>query len=164
VKSRKKNKRKAPKHARANTHDEPAEWADSFKDVLTGVGGLAGIGGSITPTLRPDRRRRWMRRRLRGVIRRLLEVKRSDRGGRWRKDYGRKSVQRGKFCQQVIDEIKRIKNLCVEFGGSVPEIQNEHPDFAVWKITRYTECRRSRHVQSSEPVGACCWICKNSSI
>jgi hypothetical protein len=43
-------------------------------------------------------------------------------------------TQRGEFCQRVIDEIKRIKNQCVGMGRSVAEIQNDHPDFAVWKV------------------------------
>jgi hypothetical protein len=45
-----------------------------------------------------------------------------------------KPIERGKFCQQVIDEIKRIRNLSVGTGRSVAEIQNDYPDFVVWKI------------------------------
>lgn len=43
-------------------------------------------------------------------------------------------IERGKSCLQVIDEIRRIKNLCVGTGRSVAEIQNEHSDWAVWKV------------------------------
>jgi hypothetical protein len=44
------------------------------------------------------------------------------------------TVGRGKFCDQVIDEIKRIKNLVVVTGRSVAEIEKEHPGFVVWKV------------------------------
>lgn len=43
-------------------------------------------------------------------------------------------VERGKFCDQVIDEIRRIKNLFATTGRSVAEIEKEHPNFAVWKV------------------------------
>jgi hypothetical protein len=43
-------------------------------------------------------------------------------------------VERGKFCDQVIDEIRRIKNLFASTGRSVAEIEKEHPNFAVWKV------------------------------
>ena len=45
-----------------------------------------------------------------------------------------RSIDRGKFCDGVIDEIKRIKNLAVGTGRSVAEIEKENPDFAVWKV------------------------------
>jgi hypothetical protein len=45
-----------------------------------------------------------------------------------------RAIQPGKFCQQVIEEIKRIKNLCVGIGKSIAEIEIDHPDFAVWKV------------------------------
>src|SRR5260370_13402345 len=44
------------------------------------------------------------------------------------------AMERGKFCQQVTDEIKKIKNLCLGTGRSVSEVQNEQPDWAVWKL------------------------------
>jgi hypothetical protein len=43
-------------------------------------------------------------------------------------------VDRGKFCDQVIGEVKRIKNLHHGTGRSVAEIEKDHPDFAVWKV------------------------------
>jgi hypothetical protein len=43
-------------------------------------------------------------------------------------------VERGKFCDQVLDEIRRIKNLFASPGRSVAEIEKEHPNFAVWKV------------------------------
>ena len=52
------------------------------------------------------------------------EQKRQDEGG----------VGRGKFCDQVIQEIKRIKNLSVTTGRSVAEIEDEFPEFVVWKV------------------------------
>ena len=55
-----------------------------------------------------------------------------------RKDAGTvpasKPIERGRFCDQVIDEIKRIKNLCQASGRSVAEVQHEHPDWAVWTV------------------------------
>ncbi len=45
-----------------------------------------------------------------------------------------RTIERGRFWEQVIDEIKRIRNLCVGSGWSIAEIQNSHPDFAVWKV------------------------------
>ena len=47
-----------------------------------------------------------------------------------------KAKDRGKFCQQVIDEIKRIKHLYVGTGRSVAkEMQkSEHSDWAVWNV------------------------------
>jgi len=45
-------------------------------------------------------------------------------------------VERGKFCDQVIEEIRRIKNLAAGTGRSVAEIEKENPAFAVWSIRR----------------------------
>ncbi len=45
-------------------------------------------------------------------------------------------VERGKFCDQVIEEIRRIKNLAVGSGRSVAEIEEENPGFAVWSVRR----------------------------
>jgi hypothetical protein len=43
-------------------------------------------------------------------------------------------IERGKFCVQVIDEIKRIKNLALSTGRSMAEIQHEYPRWVVWKV------------------------------
>jgi len=43
-------------------------------------------------------------------------------------------VGRGRFCDQVLDEIKKIKNLVASTGRSVAEIEKEHPNFAIWKV------------------------------
>ena len=43
-------------------------------------------------------------------------------------------VEKGRFCDQVIGEIRRIRNLTVSSGRSVAEIEKEHPDFAAWKV------------------------------
>jgi hypothetical protein len=45
-----------------------------------------------------------------------------------------KTISRGKFCDKVINEVRRIKNLCLATGRRVAEIQNEHADWAVWKV------------------------------
>jgi hypothetical protein len=43
-------------------------------------------------------------------------------------------IDQGKFCEQVIGEMKKIKNLCGGGNSSVAKIQQEHPEFAVWKV------------------------------
>jgi hypothetical protein len=43
-------------------------------------------------------------------------------------------IERGQFCQQVIDEIRRIKNLHLGSGMSIAEIQNENPKWAAWNV------------------------------
>jgi hypothetical protein len=45
-----------------------------------------------------------------------------------------RTIERGRFCVQVIDEIRRIKNLHLGSARSVAEIQTENPDFAVWNV------------------------------
>jgi len=43
-------------------------------------------------------------------------------------------ADRGKHCAQVIDEMKRVKNLSRGSGYSVAEIERENPGWMVWKI------------------------------
>ncbi len=43
-------------------------------------------------------------------------------------------ASRGKFCQRVIEQVKRIKNLSLGTGRSVAEVQQYHPDWEVWKV------------------------------
>ena len=43
-------------------------------------------------------------------------------------------VLHGKFCDQVVSEIRKVKFMCGEGGKTVAEIKNEHPDFAVWDL------------------------------
>lgn len=43
-------------------------------------------------------------------------------------------IERGKFCVQVIEEIKRIKNLALSTGRSMAEIEHEHLEWVVWKV------------------------------
>jgi hypothetical protein len=43
-------------------------------------------------------------------------------------------IDRGKFCVQVIDEMKRIKNLALSTGRSMAEIEHEYPEWVVWKV------------------------------
>jgi len=45
-----------------------------------------------------------------------------------------KPVDRGKFCCEVIDEIKKIRNFVASTGRSMAEIEKEHPRLAVWKV------------------------------
>jgi hypothetical protein len=46
----------------------------------------------------------------------------------------RKPIDRGKFCDQVIDEIKAIRTLHSGSGRSVAEIQDKNPGWGVWKV------------------------------
>jgi hypothetical protein len=45
-----------------------------------------------------------------------------------------KPAERGKYCCEVIEDAKKIKNLCLATGRSVVEIQGENPDLAIWKV------------------------------
>jgi hypothetical protein len=45
-----------------------------------------------------------------------------------------KPIDRGKFCDEVIDEIRTIRNLHSGSGRSVAEIQHANPRWAVWKV------------------------------
>ena len=45
-----------------------------------------------------------------------------------------RTIERGKFCEQVINEIKRIRNLHLGSGMSVAEIQKENPEWTAWKV------------------------------
>jgi hypothetical protein len=47
-----------------------------------------------------------------------------------------KLLERGKYCCEVIEEVKKIKNLHLGTGRSVPEIQTESPDMAVWQLRK----------------------------
>lgn len=41
---------------------------------------------------------------------------------------------RGKLCQQIIDEIRRIRFMCLDRGRTVEEVKSEHPEYSVWAI------------------------------
>lgn len=43
-------------------------------------------------------------------------------------------IEQGKFCVQVIDDVRRIRNLYRSNGMSVGEIQNDSPRLAIWKV------------------------------
>lgn len=43
-------------------------------------------------------------------------------------------IDRGKFCDQVIEGMKRIKTLVVGTGRSMAEVQQDHPDLTAWKV------------------------------
>jgi hypothetical protein len=45
-----------------------------------------------------------------------------------------KPTERGRFCQEVTNQIKRIKNLHSGGGRSVAEIQHENPGWEVWRV------------------------------
>lgn len=43
-------------------------------------------------------------------------------------------LAKGKRCDQVVDDVRRIKKMHGDDGSSVTEIRKEWPDFAVWAI------------------------------
>jgi tRNA pseudouridine-54 N-methylase len=43
-------------------------------------------------------------------------------------------VRRGKFCEQVIQEVKKVRYLCLDGGRAMAEIKSELPDLAVWNV------------------------------
>lgn len=43
-------------------------------------------------------------------------------------------VRKGKFCEQVIQEVRKVRYLCLEGGRTYAEIKSEYPDLAVWKV------------------------------
>ena len=43
-------------------------------------------------------------------------------------------IGHGKFCDQIIDEIRRIRFMCIDRGRTVLEIRVDYPDYAVWKV------------------------------
>lgn len=44
------------------------------------------------------------------------------------------TVRKGRFCDQVISEIRRIRNLCLGTGRSMVEVRHEHAEFSVWEV------------------------------
>jgi len=64
----------------------------------------------------------------------VLKSRRAQISGETTEGLEKKLVDKGEFCDQVISEIKRIKNLATGSGRSVAEIETEHPAFAVWKV------------------------------
>lgn len=43
-------------------------------------------------------------------------------------------LRRGKLCEQVVGEIKRIRTMCVDRGRTVAEMKKDYPGFHVWKV------------------------------
>jgi hypothetical protein len=41
-------------------------------------------------------------------------------------------IQRGKRCAQIIDEVRRVKNLVVGTGRTMAEVREEQPTLLVW--------------------------------
>jgi DNA-binding XRE family transcriptional regulator len=74
---------------------------------------------------------------------RLLDGQASDArlravvGGR---RYGRKqapskrTIERGRFCDLIIGDIRKIRGLCIDGGQSIVEIQIAHNELAAWKL------------------------------
>jgi predicted transcriptional regulator len=45
-----------------------------------------------------------------------------------------RTIEKGKFCDQIIGEMRKIKRLRVDGGRSLVEIQVAHPDLTAWKL------------------------------
>ena len=45
-------------------------------------------------------------------------------------------LEKGRRCDKIIKEVKRIKYFVVGNGKSMTEIQSEHPSFLVWKLVQ----------------------------
>jgi hypothetical protein len=41
---------------------------------------------------------------------------------------------KGKRCDQIIEEMKKIKRKYLDSGRTVTEIKSEHPDYLVWSL------------------------------
>ncbi len=45
-----------------------------------------------------------------------------------------RTIEKGGFCAQIQNEMRKVKSLGAGSGLSIVEIQLAHPDFAVWKL------------------------------
>ena len=45
-----------------------------------------------------------------------------------------KLLSHGRFCDQVIDEVRKIKHRFTVTGRTMAEIRQEHPKLAVWNV------------------------------
>jgi hypothetical protein len=45
-----------------------------------------------------------------------------------------RTIEKGVFCDRVIEEMRQIKRLCLDGGRTIVEIQIGNPDFAAWKV------------------------------
>lgn len=43
-------------------------------------------------------------------------------------------LRKGVYCDQVIQEMRRIKHFVLETGRNIAEVKSEQPGFAVWKL------------------------------
>ncbi len=62
-------------------------------------------------------------------------------GEHWAEDHAKSSeeelpklVRRGKFCEQVIKEVRKVRYQYLDGGRAMAEIKSERPDFAVWNV------------------------------
>lgn len=54
-------------------------------------------------------------------------------------------IQRGKRCAQIIDEVRRLKNLVVGAGRTMAEVKEENPTLLVWAF-RDTLLQQDREI------------------
>ena len=45
-----------------------------------------------------------------------------------------RQIEKGNRCDRIIREMRQIKNLFVDSGWTISEIQSAHPEFKVWKL------------------------------
>ncbi len=77
--------------------------------------------GDIAPII-PSLREAAKREQDRGVISQTFDAQLSER------------LQRGKLCDQFIQELKQIRSMVVNHGRTVAELQHNYPDFFAWKL------------------------------
>ncbi len=96
--------------------------------------------GSWVDKTRPEFGRKVERKQL---LQRELELSRKQQALKTSAEQGplraaeakhSKPAERGKYCCTVIEEAKRIKNLCLGTGRSIAEIQGASPDMAIWRV------------------------------
>ena len=54
-------------------------------------------------------------------------------------------IEKGRFCDRVVQEMRQIHRMCADGGRSIAEIQTNHPEFAAWKV-RDTLAEEDREV------------------
>ncbi len=50
------------------------------------------------------------------------------------KKFSERLLKKGAFCIRIIEEVRKVRRLCVDDGMTVAEIFLQHPKFAVWQL------------------------------
>jgi transcriptional regulator with XRE-family HTH domain len=78
----------------------------------------------------------------RSILAQPATPKRGEKGGQ---RLSARVIEKGRFCDRVVQEMRQIKSLCVDSGWTIAEIQTNHPEFAAWKV-RDTLAEEDRNV------------------